>query len=212
MAGSQPNEPACKKRYVEAASRSGGRNFGARAGSDQSGHPGHWRHHRHRNLHTHGRSGRDVRRPGRGAFIHHRRHRLRFRGALLRGIASMIPISGSAYTYSYATLGELIAWIIGWALVLECAFGAATVAVGWSGYMSSLLGYFGLRLPFNPTPSVTFSLFGYTIPAHVDIFAMTAIVIITAILVIGVKESANFNSAAVIIKVSVVLLFIGIAL
>jgi APA family basic amino acid/polyamine antiporter len=135
-----------------------------------------------------------------------------FAGLCYAEFASMIPISGSAYTYSYATLGELIAWIIGWALVLEYAFGAATVAVGWSGYMSSLLGYFGLRLPFNPTPSVTFSLFGYTIPAHVDIFAMTAIVIITAILVIGVRESANFNSAAVIIKVSVVLIFIGIAL
>ncbi|HKW89961.1 MAG TPA: amino acid permease [Candidatus Acidoferrales bacterium] len=135
-----------------------------------------------------------------------------FAGLCYAEFASMIPISGSAYTYSYATLGELVAWIIGWALVLEYAFGAATVAVGWSGYMSSLLGYFGVKLPFNPTPSVTFSLFGWTIPAHVDIFAMAAIVIITVILVIGVKESANFNSAAVIIKVSVVLIFIGIAL
>jgi APA family basic amino acid/polyamine antiporter len=135
-----------------------------------------------------------------------------FAGLCYAEFASMIPISGSAYTYSYATLGELIAWIIGWALVLEYAFGAATVAVGWSGYVSSLLGYFGVKLPFNPAPLVTFSLFGYTIPAHVDIFAMTAIVIITAILVIGVRESANFNSAAVIIKVSVVLIFIGLAL
>jgi basic amino acid/polyamine antiporter, APA family len=135
-----------------------------------------------------------------------------FAGLCYAEFASVIPISGSAYTYSYATLGELVAWIIGWALVLEYAFGAATVAVGWSGYVSSLLGYFGVKLPFNAAPSVTLSLFGYTIPAHVDIFAMAAIIIITAILVIGVRESANFNSAAVIIKVSVVLIFIGIAL
>ena len=135
-----------------------------------------------------------------------------FAGLCYAEFASMIPISGSAYTYSYATLGELVAWIIGWALVLEYAFGAATVAVGWSGYVSSLLAYFGVKLPFNPAPSVTFSLFGFTIPAHVDIFAMAAIVVITAILVIGVRESANFNSAAVIIKVSVVVIFIGIAL
>jgi basic amino acid/polyamine antiporter, APA family len=135
-----------------------------------------------------------------------------FAGLCYAEFASMIPISGSAYTYSYATLGELIAWIIGWALVLEYAFGAATVAVGWSGYVSSLLGYFGVKLPFNPTPSITISLFGITIPARVDIFAMAAIIVITAILVIGVKESANFNSTAVIIKVSVVIIFICIAL
>jgi APA family basic amino acid/polyamine antiporter len=135
-----------------------------------------------------------------------------FAGLCYAEFASMIPISGSAYTYSYATMGELVAWIIGWALVLEYAFGAATVAVGWSGYVSSLLGYFGVKLPFNPAPAITFSLFGYSIPAHIDIFAMAAIVVITAILVIGVKESANFNSTAVIIKVSVVLIFIGIAL
>lgn len=134
-----------------------------------------------------------------------------FAGLCYAEFASMIPISGSAYTYSYATLGELVAWIIGWALVLEYAFGAATVAVGWSGYVSSLLGYFGVKLPFNAAPAITFSLFGYSIPAHIDIFAMSAIVIITAILVIGVKESANFNSTAVIIKVSVVLVFIGLA-
>jgi basic amino acid/polyamine antiporter, APA family len=135
-----------------------------------------------------------------------------FAGLCYAEFASMIPISGSAYTYGYATLGEIVAWIIGWALVLEYAFGAATVAVGWSGYVSSLLGYFGIKMPFNPSPAITFSLFGYSIPAHIDIFAMSAIVVITAILVIGVKESANFNSAAVIIKVSVVLVFIVIAL
>jgi APA family basic amino acid/polyamine antiporter len=134
-----------------------------------------------------------------------------FAGLCYAEFSSMIPIAGSAYTYGYATLGEIVAWIIGWALVLEYAFGAATVAVGWSGYVASLLGYFGVKLPFDATPAVSFSLFGVTMGAKIDIFAMAAIVIITAILVIGVKESANFNSAVVVIKVSIVLVFIGIA-
>ncbi|MDE3148573.1 MAG: amino acid permease, partial [Acidobacteriota bacterium] len=135
-----------------------------------------------------------------------------FAGLCYAEFASMIPIAGSAYTYGYATMGELVAWIIGWALVLEYAFGAATVAVGWSGYVTSLLGFFGAKLPFNPTPAISLSLFGHAISAHVDIFALMAIVVITAILVVGVRESANFNSAAVMIKVSVVLVFIGLAM
>ncbi|MFZ3246272.1 MAG: amino acid permease [Candidatus Acidiferrales bacterium] len=134
-----------------------------------------------------------------------------FAGLCYAEFASMIPIAGSAYTYGYATLGEIVAWIIGWALVLEYAFGAATVAVGWSGYVSSLLGFFGVKLPFNPTPSVSFSLFGHAMAAKIDIFAFAAIVIVTVILVIGVRESANVNSGAVMIKVSVVLIFIGLA-
>jgi basic amino acid/polyamine antiporter, APA family len=134
-----------------------------------------------------------------------------FAGLCYAEFASMIPIAGSAYTYGYATLGELVAWIIGWALVLEYAFGAATVAVGWSGYVSSLVGFFGVKLPFNPTPALSFSLFGYALSAKVDIFALAAIIIVTTVLVIGVRESANFNSAAVMIKVSVVLIFIGLA-
>lgn len=134
-----------------------------------------------------------------------------FAGLCYAEFASMIPIAGSAYTYGYATMGEIVAWIIGWALVLEYAFGAATVAVGWSGYVSSLLGFFGVKLPFNATPSLAFSLFGYAISARVDIVALLAIVVITAVLVIGVRESANLNSGAVMIKVSVVLIFIGLA-
>ncbi len=134
-----------------------------------------------------------------------------FAGLCYAEFAAMIPIAGSAYTYGYATLGELVAWIIGWALCLEYAFGAATVAVGWSGYMSSLLGYFGIKMPFNPTPSVTMTLFGHLLSAKVDIFALCAIIVVTGVLVVGVRESANFNSAAVMIKVSVVLFFIGIA-
>ncbi|MGH9710187.1 MAG: amino acid permease, partial [Candidatus Acidiferrales bacterium] len=134
-----------------------------------------------------------------------------FAGLCYAEFASMIPISGSAYTYGYATMGELVAWIIGWALVLEYAFGAATVAVGWSGYVSSLVGFFGAKLPFNAAPAVSMHLFGYAISAHVDIFALIGIVVITAVLVVGVRESANFNSTAVMIKVSVVLIFIGLA-
>ncbi len=134
-----------------------------------------------------------------------------FAGLCYSEFASMIPIAGSAYTYGYATMGELVAWIIGWALVLEYAFGAATVAVGWSGYVTSLLGSFGVALPFNPTPAVAVTLFGHPLSAHVDVFALSAIVVITVILVVGVRESANFNSAAVIVKVSVLFIFIGLA-
>ena len=135
-----------------------------------------------------------------------------FAGLCYAEFASMLPIAGSAYTYGYATMGELVAWIIGWALVLEYAFGAATVAVGWSGFVSSLLAFFGTRLPFNPTPAVGLSFFGHPFSVQVDIFALSAIVIITIVLVVGVRESANFTSAAVMIKVSVVLVFIGLAL
>lgn len=134
-----------------------------------------------------------------------------FAGLCYAEFASMIPIAGSAYTYGYATMGEIVAWIIGWALVLEYAFGAATVAVGFSGYVSSLTGFFGVKLPFNVTPLLSLSLFGHAISARVDFVAFLAIVVITAVLVIGVRESANFNSAAVMIKVSVVLIFIGLA-
>ena len=134
-----------------------------------------------------------------------------FAGLCYAEFSSMIPIAGSAYTYGYATMGELVAWVIGWALVLEYAFGAATVAVGWSGYVSSLLGFFGVHLPFNAAPHLAFTLFGHAISAQVDVFAMAAIFVITFVLVVGVRESANFNSAAVMIKVSVVLVFIGLA-
>jgi APA family basic amino acid/polyamine antiporter len=135
-----------------------------------------------------------------------------FAGLCYAEFASLLPIAGSAYTYGYATMGEIVAWIIGWALVLEYAFGAATVAVGWSGFVSSLLAFFGAKLPFNATPSVAFSLFGHPLAAKVDIFALAALIVITIVLVVGVRESANFNSTAVMIKVSVVLIFIGLAL
>ncbi len=134
-----------------------------------------------------------------------------FAGLCYAEFAAMIPIAGSAYTYGYATMGEIVAWIIGWALVLEYAFGAATVAVGWSGYVSSLVGFLGGALPFNPTPVLSIPLLGHLVTARIDLFALLAIVVVTTILVVGVKETANFNSAAVMIKVSVVLLFVGLA-
>jgi APA family basic amino acid/polyamine antiporter len=159
-----------------------------------------------------------------------------FAGLCYAEFASLIPIAGSAYTYGYATLGELFAWIIGWDLILEYAFGAATVASGWSGYFLSFLQDFGIRIPPRLTCAPSEQLVFYngywehlervkatlasnhidpaTLPHMTGLFnlvAFMAIVAVTVILVIGIKESANFNSAVVIVKLAIVLLFIGIA-
>jgi len=165
--------------------------------------------------------------------------------------ASSVPISGSAYTYSYATLGEFIAWIIGWDLILEYAFGAATVAAGWSGNMISLLADFGIHFPIalSAAPDTKFVLIsgemaaqlanirvgetvlsppagynvltvelakglaerGLSLPVETALFNLPAFLIaiaVTALLVRGIRESANFNSVVVIVKVAVVVLFI----
>jgi APA family basic amino acid/polyamine antiporter len=125
--------------------------------------------------------------------------------------ASTVPIAGSAYTYGYATLGEFIAWIIGWDLILEYAFGAATVAVGWSGYVVSFLSDLGIQFPpsLSAAPGTEVSLAdGSTVTAIFNLPAFTIAVVITLLLVKGIKESANFNTVIVIIKVSVVILFI----
>ncbi len=117
--------------------------------------------------------------------------------------ATMIPIAGSAYAYSYATLGELIAWIIGWALVLEYAVGAATVSVGWSATLVSILQSFGVNLPQQLLASP------WDEPAGIlNLPAMLIIVAITAILVRGIQESARFNSFVVAVKLTVVVAFI----
>nr|HRC87518.1 amino acid permease [Thermoanaerobaculia bacterium] len=122
--------------------------------------------------------------------------------------ASTVPIAGSAYTYGYATLGEFVAWIIGWDLILEYAFGAATVAVGWSGYLVRVLSDFGITMP-NAIPLGTVHL-----PWGADwnvVFNPPAVLItalVTLLLVIGIQESARVNSVIVIIKVIVVLLVI----
>lgn len=136
-----------------------------------------------------------------------------FAGLCYSEFASMIPISGSAYTYAYATLGEFIAWIIGWDLILEYLFGAATVAVGWSGYVVSFLADFGVVLPRNLSTAP----FAYDIAtsnftptgAFLNFPAMFIIAMMTTLLVIGISESAKFNNVIVIVKVIVILLFIG---
>jgi APA family basic amino acid/polyamine antiporter len=123
--------------------------------------------------------------------------------------ASMAPVAGSAYTYAYTTLGELLAWIIGWDLVLEYAVGAATVANGWSGYFQSVLKKIGIELPAicQTAPwsySRATSSFEAT-SAVIDLPALIIVAIITAILVKGIKESAGFNAIMVAIKISAVL-------
>src|SRR6266851_6403580 len=132
-----------------------------------------------------------------------------FAGLCYSEFASMIPIAGSAYTYSYATLGEFVAWIIGWDLILEYAFGAATVAVGWSGHLRAFLRDLGMNLPTMPTSN--FTLFGLPVHLKYDYIGFLVILVITTILVIGIKESANFTTAIVIMKVLVVCVFIGLA-
>ncbi|MGB3631676.1 MAG: amino acid permease [Terracidiphilus sp.] len=153
-----------------------------------------------------------------------------FAGLCYAEFASIIPIAGSAYTYGYATLGEFVAWIIGWDLVLEYAFGASTVASGWSGYFNSLLQQFGIVIPPQLTASTGTQLVLYQnqwgpvmslppgvsdaglphVTAAFNLVAMAVVMLITVILVIGIKESANFNSAIVFIKLTVVAIFLVI--
>ena len=125
--------------------------------------------------------------------------------------ASLVPMAGSAYTYGYATLGELVAWIIGWDLVLEYALGAVTVAIGWSGYVVSFLKDIGINMPcaLSAARGVAVQCAdGTTTTAIFNLPAMIIIAIITTLLVVGIKESANVNNVIVFIKVAVVLLFI----
>jgi APA family basic amino acid/polyamine antiporter len=164
-------------------------------------------------------------------------------------MASMIPIAGSAYTYAYATMGEFVAWVIGWDLILEYSFAASTVAVGWSGYFVSLLDQIGIVIPpefragFTLTPGAGFldweritllqlasgewvastpQLLAELGRQGIDIAslpmakgilnlpAIFIIAVITTILVVGIKESANVNNVIVVVKVAVVLLFVAI--
>ena len=125
--------------------------------------------------------------------------------------ASMIPISGSAYTYAYATLGEFLAWIIGWDLVLEYLFGASTVAVGWSGYVVSFLKDFNIVIPaFLCQAPLSYSVTGgwQTTGAILNCPAIFIVGILTTLLVIGIRESAGLNNIIVIIKLIVIVLFI----
>jgi APA family basic amino acid/polyamine antiporter len=160
-----------------------------------------------------------------------------FAGLCYAEFASMIPISGSAYTYAYATMGEFVAWIIGWDLILEYLFAASTVAVGWSGYVVSFLKDFGINIPAqftaamgtilvevpqvgwkSLTPELTKNLADTgisvsTLPHLSGILNLPAMFVVAAIsilLLIGIRESAKFNNFMVVIKVFVILLFIGI--
>jgi APA family basic amino acid/polyamine antiporter len=161
-----------------------------------------------------------------------------FAGLCYAEFAAMIPIAGSAYTYGYATLGELVAWIIGWDLILEYLFGAATVAVGWSGYFVAFLKELGVTLPtawtqapmnvegthtlvrnvlcFNPQTHESIAATNGTcaaglevIPGMINLPAIILIGLMSTLLVIGIKESAGFNNFIVFVKVAIVLLVIG---
>jgi APA family basic amino acid/polyamine antiporter len=126
--------------------------------------------------------------------------------------ASLIPIAGSAYTYGYATLGELFAWNIGGDLILEYALAASTVSVGWAGYFVSLLSHFGISVPASMSTST------YVINAQgdlehtgaVNLVALAVLFVISAILAIGIRESTTMNTIIVVLKVGIVLLFIAV--
>src|ERR1700677_3787072 len=134
-----------------------------------------------------------------------------FAGLCYAEMASTVPIAGSAYTYAYATLGEFIAWIIGWDLILEYALGAVTVAVGWSGYVVSFFKNIGIVIP----PAFSGSPFAYDAAEHVwqttgaliNVPAMVVIAGISALLVVGVRETARANGVMVAIKLVIIVVF-----
>ena len=126
--------------------------------------------------------------------------------------ASAVPVAGSAYTYAYATLGEFIAWVIGWDLILEYALGAATVAVGWSGILATLLGQLGLSFPatLSAAPGTVVQVAGGDpVTAVINVPAILITMLVTALLVVGVSEAASVNGAIVITKVAVLLIVIA---
>ena len=135
-------------------------------------------------------------------------------------LASMVPISGSAYTYSYATLGELVAWIIGWDLIIEYAIGNVAVAISWAEFFNRLLRNLGIHVPdwltqnYRTATAETLAaaphIFGF--PIVFNILAFGIVALITVVLVWGIKESSNFNAVMVMIKILVLLFFVGLAL
>jgi len=135
-----------------------------------------------------------------------------FAGLCYAEFASMIPIAGSAYTYSYATMGEFVAWIIGWDLVLEYAIGAATVSIAWSEYLNKLLNYVGMHVPYewshSPFESGVDAVTGLAAHGMMNIPALFIIFVLSLLLIKGTQESAFVNGIIVITKVTIVVLFI----
>jgi len=131
-----------------------------------------------------------------------------FAGLCYAEFASMIPVAGSAYTYSYCTMGELVAWIIGWDLVLEYAVGAATVSIAWSEYFNRVLDWFGMRIPYQWSHSPLEKMGGEH--GIINLPAIFILLLLSALLIKGTKESAMVNGFIVILKVTIVLLVIAI--
>jgi len=128
--------------------------------------------------------------------------------------AAMLPVSGSAYSYSYATLGEIVAWFIGWNLVLEYLFAASTVAVGWSGYFNSLMGSVGLALPASLSAAPLSVVDGRIVHTGgiINLPAVAIVAAISTLCYVGIKQSAFVNSIIVAVKVAVILMFVGFGL
>jgi basic amino acid/polyamine antiporter, APA family len=128
-------------------------------------------------------------------------------------LASMIPVAGSAYTFAYATMGELVAWCIGWTLILEYAIGAAAVSISWSAYLVSILADFNLHLPLSLTAAPWQpAKFGSEVQNEgmINLPALMIVVFISSILILGIKQSAIFNGLMVLIKIFATLVFIGL--
>lgn len=137
-----------------------------------------------------------------------------FAGLCYAEFASIIPIAGSAYTYAYATMGELVAWVIGWALVLEYALGAATVSISWSEYLNNLLGIFHWKIPYewchSPFESAIDTVTNVMHTGIINLPALFILAVLTLLLIRGTQESAFVNAIIVIVKVSIVLVFIAV--
>ncbi|MET4107141.1 amino acid permease [Hymenobacter sp. UYP22] len=135
-----------------------------------------------------------------------------FAGLCYAEFAAMIPIAGSAYTYAYTTMGEFVAWTIGWALIMEYALGAATVSIAWSEYLNKLLEVFGMSIPYewchSPLESATIN--GVLHTGYLNLPALLVIILLSLLLIKGTQESATFNSIIVVVKVAIVLIFIAV--
>ncbi len=133
-----------------------------------------------------------------------------FAGLCYAEFASMIPVAGSAYTYSYATMGELVAWIIGWDLVLEYAVGAATVSIAWSEYFNRVLDWFGMRIPYQWSHSPLETAMDTGTRGIINLPALLILLLLSALLIKGTKESAIVNGFIVILKVTIVIIVISV--